>query len=398
MTKPALKIGIVVGEASGDLLGAGLMQELKKRLPAVSFEGIGGPQMQAQGCRSLYPMEQLSIIGFDAINKYPEILGMRNKLAEHFLASPPDLFIGIDSPDFNLGLEEKLKSAGITTVHYVSPTVWAWRAYRIRKIRRAVDHVLTLFPFEAKLYRRHQVPVTFVGHPLADRIEERYDMRAIRRKLHLPEKATVVALLPGSRMSELERHADLFVKTAMRLHQRQPDLHFVAPFISSETQAYFEKALYRHGAWFLPVTIVSNQSRDAMAAADIVVLASGTATLEAALLRKPMVVTYRVSWLSYLLVRPFLHVKLYALPNILAGRQVVPELIQTRATPRHLAEAVEFYLAHPDKAKSVRSALGDIHRSLRQHADKRAAEAVLKLLKPLKPRQRSAKSVGAIAN
>ena len=198
MAKPALKIGIVAGEASGDLLGAGLIQELKKHLPAVSFEGIGGPLMQAQGCRSLYPMEQLSIIGFDAINKYPEILGMRNKLAEHFLSDPPDLFVGIDSPDFNLGLEEKLKSAGITTVHYVSPTVWAWRAYRIRKIRRAVDHMLTLFPFEAKLYRRHQVPVTFVGHPLADRIEERYDMRAIRRQLHLPEKAMVVALLPGS--------------------------------------------------------------------------------------------------------------------------------------------------------------------------------------------------------
>ncbi len=358
------------------------MRVLKQRVPGISFEGICGPQMQALGCRSLYPMEQLSIIGFDAIGKYPEILGMRNELAEHFLSRPPDLFIGVDVPDFNLGLEEKLKSAGIPTMHYVSPTVWAWRTYRIRKIRRAVDHMLTLFPFEAKLFRRHHVPVTFVGHPLADEIGERHDMRAIRRKLHIPDKATVVALLPGSRMSELERHADLFVKTAMRLHQHQPNMHFVAPFVSSETQAYFEKALYRHGAWFLPLTIVSNRSREAMAAADIIVLASGTATLEAALLRKPMVVTYRVSWLSYFLVRPFLHVDLYALPNILAGRQVVPELIQSRATPRNLAEAVEFYLAHPDKVKSVRSALGDIHHSLRQHANVRAAEAVLKLLKP----------------
>jgi lipid-A-disaccharide synthase len=378
---PAIKIGIVAGEASGDLLGSGLMRELKKRLPSASFEGIAGPQMQAQGCRSLYPMEQLSIIGFDAIGKYPEIIGIRNKLADHFLSRPPNLFIGIDVPDFNLVLEEKLKSAGILTMHYVSPTVWAWRRYRIHRIKRAVDHMLTLFPFEAKFYRQHHVPVTFIGHPLADQIKDHYDKRAIRRKLRLPEKGTVIALLPGSRMSELERHADLFVKTAMRLHQRQPDIHFVAPFVSSETQAYFEKALYRHGAWFLPLTIASNRSREAMAAADIVVLASGTATLEAALLGKPMVVTYRVSWFSYLLVRPFLHVNMYALPNILAGRRLVPELIQAQATPQNLAEAVEFYLAHPDKTRSVRSALGDIHRSLRQHADKRAAEAVLKLMK-----------------
>jgi lipid-A-disaccharide synthase len=385
----------VAGETSGDSLGAGLMRALQQRVPGISFEGIGGPQMQALGCRSLYPMERLSIIGFDAINKYPEILGMRNELAEHFIARPPDLFIGIDVPDFVLGLEEKLKYAGIPTVHYVSPTVWAWRTYRIHKIRRAVDHMLTLFPFEAKLYRRHHVPVTFVGHPLADQIEERYDMRDIRRKLHLPEKATVVALLPGSRMSELERHADLFVKTAMRLYQGRPDMHFVAPFASAETQAYFEKALYRHGAWFLPVTIVSNRSRDAMAAADIVVLASGTATLEAALLRKPMVVTYRVSWLSYLLLRPFLHVDLYALPNILAGRRVVPELIQSHATPANLAEAVEYYLTHPDKIRSVQSALGEIHHSLRQKANIRAAEAVLKLLKP---RRAAVKSAVAVPN
>ena len=393
--RPSIRIGIVAGEASGDLLGAGLMRELKERHAQISFEGIGGPQMQAQGCRSLYPMEQLSIIGFDAINKYPEILGIRNKLIEHFRSNPPDLFIGVDVPDFNLSLEEKLKSAGIPTMHYVSPTVWAWRTYRIRKIRRAVDHMLTLFPFEAKFYRQHRVPVTFVGHPLADQIEERYDMRALRRKLRLPEKGTVVALLPGSRMSELERHADLFVKTAMSLHERHPDMHFIAPFVSAETSAYFQRAMYRNGVWFMPITIVAKRSREAMAAADIVVLASGTATLEAALLRKPMVVTYRVSWLSYLLVRPFLHVNLYALPNILAGRRLVPEFMQFRATPQNLAEAVEFYLAHPDKAKSVQSALGDIHRSLHQNADVRAAEAVMKLLKP---RRSSAKSTLVVEN
>ena len=376
------RIGIVAGEASGDLLGAGLMRELRKRLPGVLFEGIGGPQMQSTGCRSLFPMDRLSVIGFEGVEKYPEILGIRNKLGEHFLSSPPDLFIGIDVPDFNLGLEEKLKAAGIPTVHYVSPTVWAWRSWRIRKIRRAVDHMLTLFPFEASYYRKHRVPVTFVGHPLADQISDRSNVVAMRRALHLPAKGTVIALLPGSRRSELMRHADLFVKTALWLHKRHENIHFVAPFVSPETRAIFEEALYRHGAWFLPVTIVANQSRDAMAAADIVLLASGTATLEAALLRKPMVVTYKMSWLSYLLVWPFLNVDLYALPNILAGRKIVPELMQRDATPEKLGIAIEDFLTHRDKARSLRAVLADMHRSLRRHADARAAEAVMRLLKP----------------
>jgi len=377
----------VAGETSGDSLGAGLMRALKQRVPGVSFEGIGGPQMQALGCRSLYPMERLSIIGFDDIGKYPEILGMRNELAEHFISRPPDLFIGVDVPDFNLGLEEKLKSAGISTMHYVSPTVWAWRGYRIRKIKRAVDHMLTLFPFEASYYRKHQVPVTFVGHPLADQMSEKYDMASIRRELRLPADGTIVALLPGSRISELKRHADLFVKTALWLHERHPDIHFVTPFVSTETRSIFEKALYRHGAWFLPLTIVANRSRDAMAASDIVLLASGTATLEAALLKKPMVVTYRVSWLSYLLLRPFVHVKLYALPNILAGRRLVPELIQHEAVPEKLGDAVEYYLAHRGKMKSVQQTLAGIHRSLRRNADVRAADAVVRLLKT-RPQQK----------
>ncbi|MHB8533860.1 MAG: lipid-A-disaccharide synthase [Sulfuricaulis sp.] len=375
-------MGIVAGEASGDSLGAGLMRALKKRLPHISFEGIGGPQMQAQGCRSLYAMEQLSIIGFESINKYPEILGIRNKLAEHFLSNPPDLFVGIDVPDFNLGIEYRLKLRGVQTMHYVSPTVWAWRGYRIRKIKRAVDHMLTLFPFEANYYRKHQVPVTFVGHPLADQMSEKYDKVFIRHALHLPADGVIVALLPGSRMSELKQHADLFVKTALWLHRRHPEIHFVAPFVSAETRAVFEKALYRHGAWFLPLTIVANRSRDAMAASDIVLLASGTATLEAALLKKPMVVTYRMSWLSYLLIRPFLHVDLYALPNILAGRRLVPELMQHQAVAEKLGAAVEYYLSHPEKMKSVQASLAEIHRSLRRNADVRAAEAVIRLLKP----------------
>ena len=382
--KSRIRIGIVAGEASGDLLGAGLIRALRERMPGVSFDGIGGAQMMALGCRSLFPMEQLSIIGLEAVGKYPEINGLRNKLADHFLKNPPDLFIGIDVPDFNLVLEEKLKSTGILTMHYVSPTVWAWRGYRIHRIKRAVDHMLTLFPFEASFYRRHHVPVTFVGHPLADQIEEKYDVGALRRQLHLPPKGRVVALLPGSRLSELKRHADLFVKTALWLHKRHPDMHFVAPFVSAETREVFERALYRHGAWFLPLTIVTHHSREAMAASDIVLLASGTATLEAALLKKPMVVTYKMSWLSYLLIRPFLHVNLYALPNILAGRKLVPELMQQDAMPEKLGEAVEHYLSHPDKARSVRKALADIHHTLRRKANRHAADAAINLLQSRK--------------
>jgi len=382
--KSRIRIGIVAGEASGDLLGAGLIRALRERMPGVLFEGIGGAQMMALGCRSLFPMEQLSIIGLEAVGKYPEINALRNKLADHFLEDPPDIFIGVDVPDFNLVLEEKLKSAGILTMHYVSPTVWAWRRYRIHRIKRAVDHMLTLFPFEASFYRRHHVPVSFVGHPLADQIEEKYDVPALRRQLHLPSKGKVVALLPGSRLSELRRHADLFVKTALWLHKRYPDMHFVAPFVSAETREVFERALYRHGAWFLPLTIVTHHSREAMAASDIVLLASGTATLEAALLKKPMVVTYKMAWLSYLLIRPFLHVDLYALPNILAGRALVPEFIQSKAVPETLGKAVELYILQPDKAKTVRKALAEIHHTLRRKANSGAADAAINLLKSRK--------------
>lgn len=378
-----IRIGIVAGEVSSDLLGAGLMQELKQRLPGASFEGIGGPAMQALGCRSLHPMEKLSVIGFEGLSKYPELRRIQHRLAAHFLSDPPQMFIGIDVPDFNLGLEERLKAAGIRTVHYVSPTVWAWRGYRIRKIHRAVDHMLTLFPFEAKYYRAHRVPVTFVGHPMADQIDEAYDRNAIRRRLNLPEKETVIALLPGSRMNELKRHADLFVETALWLHRRNRKLRFIAPFVDEQTQAVFVASLERHGAQGLPLTRVLGKSRDALGACDIALLASGTATLEAALLRKLMVVTYKVSPLSYVLIRMFAHVNQYSLPNNLAGRKLVPELMQSDAQPEKLGHAVENYLTHPKQAKSVLNALGRIHRTLRRNANVRAAEAVIKFLKKI---------------
>jgi lipid-A-disaccharide synthase len=376
-----VRIGVVAGEVSGDLLGAGLIRALKRKIPDVKFEGVCGEHMEAEGCRGMFPMEWLSIIGFaEAIGKYLQIQWMRRDLIQHFLSDPPDLFIGIDVPDFNLGLERRLRAAGIPTVHYVSPTVWAWRSYRIRKIKKAVDRMLTLFPFEARYYEEQHLPVTFVGHPLADQIEEDVEPGRVRARLGLKKGSVVVALLPGSRANELKRHADLFVRTAQWLYQRNGHLCFVVPLVSSEIRAMFEEAIARNGAHELPLLQLDGQARDAMAAADIVVLASGTAALEAALLKRLMVVTYKVSFITYLLVRMFAHVKLFSLPNNLLGREVVPELIQGDAVPEKLGSAVEYFLNHPEKAESVLRELRKIGAQLRQNANEKAAEAVLNVL------------------
>jgi lipid-A-disaccharide synthase len=369
----------VAGESSGDLLGAGLIRSLRRQLGEIRVEGIGGPLMQAEGCHSLFPMEEITLIGLGDLGKLFSIFGIRRRLRRHFLSTPPDVFIGVDVPDFNLGLEEPLRAAGIPTVHYVSPTVWAWRGYRIRKIRRAVDLMLALFPFEEEFYLRQGVRVAFVGHPLADVIPLRYDRRRARRELGLKESGRVVALLPGSRRSELERHADLFVRTAAWLAQRHRNMRFVAPFVNDRTRRLFEEALARH-PFELPVTIRTGRSREVMAAADAVFLASGTATLEAALLRKPMVVTYRLPWLTAQLVRVFSHVKMYSLPNNLAGREIVPELLQHDATPEKCGAAIEAMLFGGEGSVERERTLAEIHRNLRRNANERAARAVIELL------------------
>jgi len=375
-----IRIGIVAGEVSGDVLAAGLIRELKQSLPAVEFEGVGGPRMQAEGFRALYSMDMLSGIGFEILERLPKLLRMRRELVRHFTDHPPDLFIGVDAPDFNLGIEQRLREAGIRSMHYVSPTVWAWRRGRIRKIRRAVDHMLALFPFEEAFYREHGVSVTFVGHPLADLIPVRHDRLEARRTLALPGDRPIVALLPGSRMSELKRHANLFVETALWLHRRHPALHFVAPFASEQTKAYFEQAIERHAAAALPLSLMLHGSREAMAASDIVLCASGTVTLEAALLGKPMVVMYRLSWFSYLLLRSLVRVRFCSLPNILVGKRLVPEYVQSDATVHNLGMAVEQLLTHPDEAQAMQRALKALHRTLRRGADRRAARAVISLL------------------
>ena len=382
----SLRIGIVAGESSGDQLGARLMHTLKQHLSGVRFEGVGGPEMQVEGCRSLFPMERLSVLGLtEILGRYLELRRLRKQLIDHFLADPPDLFIGVDSPGFNLGIEEPLRRAGIPTVHYVSPQVWAWRTWRVRKIRRAVDLILVLFPFEQNFYARHSVQARFVGHPLADEIEGDTDPHPHRQRLKLDSDRPTVALLPGSRASEVRALADVFIETALWLHARHPTLQLIIPFVNNSTRALFEEAIKRHQAWDLPITRFHGHSRDVMAAADVVLLASGTATLEAMLLRRLMVVTYRVSRVSYWLMRAFSHISLYAMPNNLAGRHLVPELLQDDATPENLGKAVERYLSRPRYALEVLKEFELLGARLRGNASEQAAQAIIELLEKRLP-------------
>jgi lipid-A-disaccharide synthase len=382
----APRIAVVAGEASGDRLGAGLIRALRTRLPQARFEGIGGTQMQAAGCHSLYPMEWLSVFGLtEVLGRFLPLLRLRRALARRLLADPPDLFIGVDSPGFNLGLEQRLRRAGIRTLHYVSPQLWAWRGWRIRKIRRAVDRMLVLFPFEADYYRTRGVAASFVGHPLADALAHPPERAALRDQLKLEGEGPWVALLPGSRASELRAHAELFVRTAQWLAGRHPRMQFLAPFVNRETRTIFERAVKRCAAWDLPLTRLHGHAHAAMGAADAVLLASGTAALEALLLRRPMVVTYRVSWPSYLLMRLLAQVKLYSLPNHLAGRALVPELVQADATPEKLGSALERVLLDRVAFERTLETYDDIARRLRQDADARAAEAAIALLDRLTP-------------
>lgn len=378
-----MRIGIVAGEASGDQLGARLLRSLRVYFPEMQVEGIGGPEMQQQGCRSLHPMERLSVLGLtEILGRYFELRRLRKQLIAHFLANPPDIFIGVDSPGFNLGLEQRLRDAGIPTVHYVSPQVWAWRTWRVRKIRRAVDRILVMFPFEAPFYARHEVDATYVGHPLADEIHGDDDPRPHRDRLKLDRDRPTVALLPGSRVSEIRALAGVFVETARWLHARHPHVQFIAPFINRRTRELFEAAIRRHAAWDLPIVRFHGHSRDAMAAADVVLLASGTATLEAMLLKRLMVVTYRVSTLSYWLMRTFSHVRLVAMPNHLAGRHLVPELIQHDATAEQLGQAVERFLNRPLYARETLRTFESLSARLRCRASDTAARAIADMLRP----------------
>lgn len=374
-------VGIVAGEASGDQLGARLIQALRRRIPEARFQGIGGTEMTAAGCKSLFPMERLSVLGLtEILGRYLDLRRCQKQLITHFLANPPDIFIGVDSPGFNLGIEERLRAAGIPTVHYVSPQIWAWRTWRVHKIRRAVNRILVLFPMEKAFYAKHDVEASFVGHPLADEIRADDDPRPHRDRLKLDADLPTVALLPGSRVSEVKALAPVMIATARWLQQRYPRIQFVVPFVNRRTRLVFEAAIKQQEAWDLPIVRFHGHSRDAMAAADVVLLASGTATLESMLLKRLMVVTYRVSPISYWLMRLFAHVRLVAMPNHLAGRHLVPELLQAEATAENLGRTVARYLQRPLYARESLRVFEEIGARLRCNASERAAEEVVAVL------------------
>ncbi|UXJ54216.1 lipid-A-disaccharide synthase [Pseudomonas citronellolis] len=372
-----LRVALVAGEASGDILGAGLMQALRERHPEVEFIGVGGARMQAQGLVSEFPMERLAVMGLvEVLGRLRELLRRRKDLVRNLILARPDVFIGIDAPDFNLGLELQLRRAGIRTVHYVSPSVWAWRQKRVLKIKQACDLMLALFPFEAKFYEEHGVPVRFVGHPLANTIPLEADRAAAREQLGLPADAQVVALLPGSRGGEVGKLGALFLDTAERLLQQRPGLRFVLPCASPERRAQLEQMLQGRQLP-LPLQLLDGQSHEALAACDAVLIASGTATLEALLYKRPMVVAYKVAPLTYAILKRLVKSPYISLPNLLAGRLLAPELIQDAATPEALAQHL---LPLLDDGSAQTESFDAIHRALRQDASAQAAEAVLALV------------------
>lgn len=375
-----VNVGIIAGEASGDILGAGLVRSLRTRYPNARFVGIGGDEMIAEGFRSLVPMERLSIMGLvEVLGRIRELFSIRSRLLSYFFATPPDVVIGIDSPDFTLAIERRCREAGIPSVHYVSPSVWAWRQKRIFKIAKSVDLMLTLLPFEARFYEEHQVPVVFVGHPLADRIPIVPETGKARHELGLDENVPLLALLPGSRAGEVERLGTLFLEAARWIQSKRPDVQLVIPCVNREREAQVRDLIEALDVK-LQVTIVRGRSRDVMAASDVVLLASGTATLEAMLLKKPMVVGYRLSSVSYALVSRLVKVPYVSLPNLLAKQPLVPELLQDDATPESLGSAVLERLENQQERDRLIEAFTELHHTLRQDADEKAAQAISQLL------------------
>lgn len=376
-----MRIAMVAGEASGDLLAAHLIEALKQRFPEAEFVGIGGPRMIAAGFESWWPAERLAVMGYvDVLRRLPELLGIRKGLLKRLKDAPPDVFIGVDAPDFNLPVELKLRRAGIRTMHYVSPSIWAWRGHRVKGIGRAAGHVLCLFPFEPELYQKHGIPATFVGHPLADVFPLEDQRMAARELLQLDPAQDVVAILPGSREGEVGRLAETYVKTMRQLAFVRPGLHFLVPLITRATRDQFEYALHAHGGDQLSVRLMFGHAHDAMSASDVVLVASGTATLEAALLKRPMVISYKVGKMTYRLAKWLTYLPWVGLPNILAREFLVPELLQDDATPEKLSAALLAWLDDPDGRARVAQRFEAMHLSLRQNNAERAASVVASVL------------------
>ena len=374
-------IAIVAGEASGDLIGSHLIRALKVAIPDATFTGIGGPKMQAEGFPSLFEMEKLAVRGYiEVLRHYLEITAIRRKLVRSLASAKPDIFIGIDAPDFNLELERRLKKIGITTVHYVGPSIWAWRGARIKGIAKSVDHMLVLFPFEAQIYKDAGIDATYVGHPLADIIPERDQTNEMRSLLRAPSGRRIVTLMPGSRQTELAHLGRLFAETAVQLAKLVPNVHFLVPLLTRETRAQFDQALFYAQATELPLTVLFGHGRDALAASDVALIASGTATLEAALLRKPMVIAYKMNSFTWRLMSKLRYQPWVGLPNILSGAFVVPEFLQDEATADNLAQALANLLMDPVVTKRLPSKLSALHVTLRQNTAARVVATIQRLL------------------
>lgn len=375
--KSTLRIGIVAGEVSGDLLAVKLMTAIRNLLPNVTFVGITGPQMRAAGCETIATINSLSVMGaIEVIAKLPTILRARRLLLNSFLKNPPDIYIGIDAPDFNIPVELKLRKKGIFTVHYNSPTIWAWRKGRIKTIAKSTNLMLTLFPFEAKFYQQHNLPVAFVGHPLAEDIPLSVDKIQAREMLGIAQSSKVIAILPGSRESEINQLANLFLLTAQRCLYQYPELEYIVPVVDSARREQFE-TIKQQVAPQLKLKVVLGESHQVIAASDVVLLASGTATLETALFKKPMVVAYRFNPLTAWLAKRIVKVRHFALPNLIAGKTLVPEFFQEEATPQNLANALLYWINHPEAVADLQTEFEKIHQELKQGDSKFAAKVIL---------------------
>lgn len=381
-----LRVAMVAGEPSGDLLAASLLEGLNQRLPAgTQFNGIGGPRMTAAGFDAHWPMDKLTVRGYvEALKHIPEILGIRNELKRQLLAEPPSVFIGVDAPDFNFGLEHALRDAGIPTVHFVCPSIWAWRGGRIKKIVKAVDHMLCVFPFEPALMEKGGIASTYVGHPLADEIPLVPDVEGARRALGLPEGGPIIAVLPGSRRSEIALIGPTFFDAMELMQLREPGVRFVMPAANAALRELLQPLVAAHPN--LSLTITEGKAQVAMTAADAILVKSGTVTLEAALLKKPMVISYKVPWLTGQIMQRQGYLPYVGLPNILAGRFVVPEILQHFATPEALADATLKQLNDDANRATLTEIFTEMHHALRQNTAQRAAEAVAQVLETRRPR------------
>jgi len=375
-----INIGIVAGEASGDNLGADLITQVKRLHPDVRFIGIGGNRMQQAGCECLYTTDELSVMGISEVfSSLPRLLEIRRGLLDYFRSRPPDVFIGIDAPDFNFPVEKKIRRSGVKTIHYISPSVWAWREYRLRSIARSVDLMLVMFPFEEAYYEKHGIKARFVGHPLANKLVEEVTPAEARSRLGLPQDGKIIALMPGSRQSELRQLAKPFTETAVWCQRQRADLSFVCNLVNDADRHHVQSVMQAEAPQ-LPVRFFAGQSISVMAAADVILLASGTAALEAMLVNRPMVVAYRVNWLTYQLARRMIKLPYVSLPNILAGEEIIPECLQSACNPDTMGQKLLHWLDDEEAVSALMNRFRQIHRQIRPPAQGGAARAVLEII------------------